>query len=472
MTASRLRTPCLFLLLLLTAAATAAAAADPNPPEGSMDEVTRADLTDPWAYEALQELCDTIGPRLACSPAMDRAVDWAVRTMKAAGCDSVWTEPATIPRWERGDEWARCTAPVPFDLTMTGLGFSDGTPPGGVEAEVLAVRDFDELEARGAEAAGKIVLFDMPWEGYGKTVRYRVKGASAAARHGAVAALIRSVTGRSLGTPHTGMMRYDDDAPRIPIAAITVEDAARLHVLADRGLHPRVRLMMQARNLGETTSHNVIGEIRGAVRPDEIVLVGGHLDSWDVGTGAMDDGGGCVMTLGAARRLIADGRRPARTIRIVFFTCEEFGGYGGEAYLEAHRDELERHVAALESDGGAFAPDGFSVQGDSAVVAAVARLAEPLAPLGAADVRAGGSGVDVGPICKEGVPGIGHQVDHEHYFDYHHSPADTFDKIDPVDLGRNVAAIAGLLRGLCDDPVSLRDHAAEDHDGGAQPISH
>ncbi len=239
MSVSRLRILCLSPVLLLSIAAAApAAASDPNPPEAPMDEVARADMADSWAYDTLQELCDTVGPRLACSPAMDRAVAWAVRTMKAAGCDSVWTEPATIPHWERGHEWARCTAPEPFDLTMTGLGFSDGTPPGGVEAELLVVRDFDELEARGGEAEGKIVLFDMPWEGYGKTVQYRVKGASAAARHGAVAALIRSVTGRSLATPHTGMMRYDDDAPRIPIAAVTVEDAARLHDLADRGPAP------------------------------------------------------------------------------------------------------------------------------------------------------------------------------------------------------------------------------------------
>ncbi|HPF70384.1 MAG TPA: M20/M25/M40 family metallo-hydrolase, partial [Candidatus Krumholzibacteria bacterium] len=318
-----------------------------------------------------------------------------------------------------------------------------------------------------------IVLFNMPWEGYGKTVQYRVNGASRAARHGAVAVLIRSVTGTSLATPHTGVMRYADDAPRIPAAAITVEDAGRLQRLADAGLKPRVHLLMEAENLGETTSHNVIGDIRGAVHPDQIVLVSGHLDSWDLGTGAHDDGAGCLQALGAARQLLAGGARPARTVRVVFWTSEETGGQGGKAYLEAHAGELDRHVVALESDSGGFAPRGFSAMGDSLIVAAVADHARALAALGADAVTAGGAGVDVDPICKAGVPGIGHRVDGSIYFDYHHSPADTFDKIVPEDFARNVAAIAGLIGAICDDPVSLRDRGRTDADhGGAQPVSH
>ncbi|MFN2369593.1 MAG: M20/M25/M40 family metallo-hydrolase [Candidatus Krumholzibacteriia bacterium] len=460
------------------AIAAAAGRADPLPravpqtPEGPMSAATLADLADPWAYRTLGELCDTIGPRLAGSPAMARAVAWAEQTMKAAGCDSVWTEPVTIPHWTRGREWARCTAPVEFDLVMTGLGLSDGTGPDGIEAEVLAVRDFDELDARAAEAAGRIVLFNMAWEGYGPTVQYRSQGASRAARHGAVAVLIRSVTGNSLATPHTGMMRYEEGVPRIPAAAVTVEDAGRLQRLADAGLAPRVRLMMEARNRGETVCHNVIGEIRGAAKPQEIVLVAGHLDSWDVGTGAHDDGAGCVIALAAARRLLAGGARPERTVRVVFYTAEEIGGLGGTAYRDAHRDELPRHVAALESDSGAFAPAGFTVQGDSLIVAAVADHALAVAALGAGKVSPGWSGVDIGPICREGVPGIGHRVDGARYFDYHHSPADTFDKIDPQDLARNVAAVAGLVRAICSDPVSLRDRgAAAAADGGTQPVS-
>ena len=458
------------VLILLTLACAAAAAAGPATPEVPMTAATADDLADGWAYETLAELCDTVGPRLAGSPAMDRAVAWAVRTMAEAGCDSVWTEPVTVPHWTRGDEWARCTAPVAFDLTMTGLGGSDGTPPGGLEAEVLVVTDFDELEARADQAAGRIVLFDPPWEGYGTTVRYRGRGASRAARHGAVAVLVRSVTPTSLATPHTGVMGYADDAPRIPAAAITVEDAGRLRRLAEAGHAPRVRLMMEAANHGETTCHNVVGEIRGDRWPDQIVLLAGHLDSWDVGTGAHDDGAGCVLALAAARRLLAGGARPERTVRVVFYTAEEFGGHGGDAYRDAHRDELDRHVAALESDSGAFAPAGFSVQGDSLAVAAVAGYAAGLAPLGADEVKAGWSGVDIRPICDLGVPGIGHRVHGDRYFDYHHSPADTFDKIDADDLARNVAAIAGLVRAICADPVSLRARSTDEADAArAQP---
>lgn len=443
------------------------------PPEAVMSAANAADCADPWAYQTLAGLCDTVGPRLAGSPGMAKAVAWAERTMAEAGCDSVWTEPVSVPHWTRGNEWARCTAPVEFDLTMTGLGLSDGTPPGGIEAELLVVHDFDELEARAAEAEGRIVLFNMEWVSYGATVKYRTGAASRAARHGAVAVLIRSVTPHSLATPHTGMMRYEDDAPRIPAAAITVEDAGRLQRLADAGHKPRVRLMMEAGNHGLTTCHNVIGEIRGASRPDQIVLVAGHLDSWDIGTGAHDDGAGCVMALAAARRLLIDGGRPARTVRVVFYTAEEIGGYGGEAYRDAHQDELARHVAALESDSGAFAPDGFTVQGDSLVVAAVADHALGVAAVGAGKVSPGWSGVDIRPICDLGVPGIGHRVDGSLYFDYHHSPADTFDKIDPDDLARNVAAIAGLIRSISEDPVALRDRSAAGQAvDGVQPIDH
>ena len=416
-------------------------------------------LQDGYAYDKLGELCDTVGPRLAGSDGMRRAIAWAERTMNAAGFDSVWTEPVTVPHWVRGQEWARCTAPVAFDLVMTGLGLSDGTGPDGVEAEILAVRDFDELEARSDEAAGKIVLFNEPWDGYGKTVRYRVDGASAAARHGAVACLIRSVTGTSLATPHTGMMSYDEDAPRIPTAALSVEDAGRLYRMCQRGLAPRVHLYMEAQNLGETTDANVMGEIRGRERPEEIVLLGGHLDSWDVGTCAHDDGAGCAITLAAARLLKEMGLVPRRTLRVVLYTCEELGGYGGRAYQQAHQAELDQYVAALESDSGAFPPAGFTVRADSLVIERVAAYCAPLTTLGASDVRAGWSGVDIRPLTEDGVPGIGHRVHGERYFDYHHSPADTFDKIDPDDLARNVAAVAALIYAIAEDPVSLRQLA-------------
>ncbi len=426
--------------------------------DSDLSAVIQAGLEDSFAYDKLGELCDTVGARLAGSDGYERAVAWAQSVMKEAGCDSVWTEPVTVPHWTRGREWGRVLGPVPFDLDLCAIGLSDGTGDRDIEAEVLAVRDFDELERRADEAAGKIVLFDPPWEGYGKTVRYRVGGASAAARCGAVACLIRSVTDRSLGAPHTGMMRYADDAPRIPIAAVTVENAARLHRMCERGLEPRVRLHLEARNRGEVINHNVIGEIRGSEKPEEIILVGGHLDSWDLATGAHDDGTGVTLALAAARMQLQQGRRPRRTIRVVFYACEEMGGYGGRAYLEAHRQELDRHVLVIESDGGGFAPRGFSVQADSAVVARVAALTAPLAML-APDhwtVRPGHSGVDVGPLAEAGVPGIGHRVDGSGYFALHHSAADTYDKVDPGEMSANTAAIAGLIHAVdrLDEPLS------------------
>jgi carboxypeptidase Q len=414
-----------------------------------------AAMDDGYAYEKLAELCDEVGHRLTASPGMKRAIAWSQLSMWQAGFDSVWTEPVTVPLWTRGNEWARCTAPVEFDLVMTGLGLSDGTGPDGIEAEVMVVADYEELDARAAEAAGKIVLFDMPWEGYGSVARYRSGGASAAARHGAVAALVRSATGNSLGAPHTGMMHYKDDAPRIPTAALNVEDAGRLRRLADKGLNPRVHLYMEAKNHGETTCYNVIGDIRGSELPEEIVLVSGHLDSWDVGTGAQDDGAGVVLALAAARILLKQDLRPRRTVRVVHFTAEEYGAPGGKAYLEAHRSELDRHVLAIESDSGAYAPRGFSVDADSLVVVDLAAACLPLARVAPDEwsVHKGGSGADIGAIVRAGVVGVGHRVDHSHYFDVHHSPADTFEKVDPDHLSRNVAAIAGLIYTVAESPA-------------------
>jgi carboxypeptidase Q len=440
-------------------AGTTVLGASAAPSAATMQRIVAAALTDTYAYERLGELCDVVGPRLAGSPAMARAIAWAAATMERDGFDAVWTEPVVLSYWERGEERAEVTGPTAWTLTLSGLGNSVGTPPDGIEAKVLAVRDWDELEMRATEAAGCIVLFDPPWEGYGKTVQYRTRGASTAASHGAVACLIRSVTDCSLGAPHTGMMSYADSLPRIPAAAITVEDAGRLHRLCQRGLTPRVHLVMTEHRHDGVTSHNVIGEIRGREKPDEIVLLGGHLDSWDVGTGAHDDGAGCIITLAAARLLAHLDLRPRRTLRVVLFESEEFGGFGGEAYAKAHADELARHVAALESDSGAFPPRGFSVRADSLVIAYLQELAAPLAEIGADQVETGWAGVDIGPSVEQGIPGIGHRTRSDDYFHYHHSPADTFDKIDPEALAQNVAAVAALIWAVAEDPVSLRDRA-------------
>jgi carboxypeptidase Q len=252
-------------------------------------------------------------------------------------------------------------------------------------------------------------------------------------------------------------MGYEPGVPKIPAAAITVEDAGRLHRLARRGVTVRVHIEMGAHSEPDREQATVIAELRGRERPDEIVLVGGHLDSWDVGTGAHDDGAGCAIAAGAAKLIKSLGLRPRRTVRVVLFANEEFGGDAGRAYLEAHRAELDRHVAAIESDSGCFPPTGFSVRATPAVLARVKQLAAPLAGLGAAEVFEGWAGVDIGPIVEQGVPGLAHRTDNaESYFLYHHSPADTFDKIKPADLTANVTAVAALVWAIADDPVSLR----------------
>lgn len=422
--------------------------------------IMAAALADDYAYEILGELCDTIGPRLCGSPRLKAAADWAVSVMEQAGFSAVCTEPFPVSHWQRGEEWAEVKQPVPFRLTLLGLGRSIGTPADGIEAEVLAVRDFAELESRADQADGKIVLYFPPWEGYGKTVRYRRDGAIRAAAHGAVACLIRSVTRDGSSNPHTGVMAYADTVPRIPAAALTVEDAGRLYRLARRGLRPRVHLTMSTRTDTAATASNVVGDILGREKPDEIVLVSGHLDSWDTGTGAHDDGAGAIIALAAARQLKVLGLIPRRTVRVVLYGCEEFGTVAGDAYHDAHRQETARHVAAIEADSGAFRPAGFSVRADSTIIARIREMTVPLRLLEADSVWAGWAGVDIQPLVEQGVPGIGLRTHADDYFLYHHSPADTFDKIDPAELARNVAAMAVLLYALAEAPASLREGVA------------
>ena len=442
-------------LTILVAAPLASAAE--SVPE-IMARVMDAALADSSAHVLLTELCDTAGPRLSGSPNYELAVEWALARLSDAGLEDVRREPVTIPHWVRGEESALQTAPYPYRMTMIGLGGSVGTPPGGIEAEVMTVTDFEELEARADEAAGRIVLFDAPWEGYGRTVRYRTGGADAAARLGAVACLIRSVTPARDCTPHTGVMRYadGDSIPRIPAAALAVEDAARLHRQCDRGLPVRVRLEMGAEWRDPVESGNVVADLRGCERPDEIVLVSGHLDSWDAGCGAHDDGAGCVIAMEAAAVLSRLGLRPRRTVRVVLFADEEMTQTGGRAYAADHAGELSRHVAAIESDSGGFPPAGFTINGDSLSIARLAGLAAPLDRLGADFVSAGWGGVDISFMAEAGVPLIGHRTDGAAYFDVHHSPSDTIDKVDPADLQRNVAAVAALLWALAETEAPLR----------------
>lgn len=419
------------------------------------DRIIAAALADSAAYDRLAELTDRFGARFSGTEDLERALDWILAEMERDGLAHVRGEPAMVPVWVRGEESAELLAPRPTTLPMLGLGGSVGTPDGGITAEVLVVSGFDDLEARGADARGKIVLFDVPFTNYGETVQYRGNGAVAAARHGAVAGLIRSVTPYSQRTPHTGAMGYADSVPKIPHAAITVEDAVMLHRMQDRGERIVVRLRMSARTLPDRESRNVIGELVGSERPDEVVVLGGHIDSWDVGQGAMDDGGGVVAAWEVLRLLKRLGLTPRRTIRVVGWTNEENGLRGGTAYRDAHQDALGRHVLAIESDGGVFAPEGFGFTGSDAAFAIVQQVGTLLEGIGAGRITRGGGGADIGPIMREGVPGMGLDVDGTRYFWYHHTDADTIDKLDPREMGLCVAAMAVMAYVVADLPGGL-----------------
>lgn len=403
------------------------------------------------AWDRLAELCDRFGPRYAGSTNLENAIDWILAEMRRDGLDAVRGEPVEVTHWVRGAESVEMLEPQVEKLPMLGLGGSVGTPPGGVTAPVLVVSSFEDLEKRAAEARGRIVVFDAPFTSYGETVRFRWAGANAASRAGAVASLVRSVGSFSLRTPHTGGMRYEPGVRPIPHAAIASEDAERLHRWQRRGATPVVRVQMQATNLPPARSRNVLGEIRGTTAPEEVVVVGGHVDSWDVGRGALDDGGGCVAAWEALRILRELGLRPRRTIRCVLWTDEENGVVGGKAYRDAHRHEAARHVLAIESDNGAFNPVGYGFTGSDAaraVLDAVGGLAG--SRLGMGKVSKGGVDADTAPLLEEGVPVASLRVAGERYFWFHHTDADTPDKVDPDALNRCAAALAILAYTVAD----------------------
>jgi carboxypeptidase Q len=413
-------------------------------------------MSNRFAWERLALLGDTFGNRLSGSSALEDAIRWAVAEMKKDGLEHVRAEPVKVPHWVRGQESVEIVSPHRSPLVMLGLGNSVGTPPEGIEAEVLVVRNFTELEAAGDKVKGKIVLFNVPFTNYGETVQYRSSGPSRAAVLGAVAVLVRSVGPSGLRTPHTGALRYTDGQPKIPGAAISTEDADRLQRMQGRGTTVRLRLKMEAAFLPDADSANVIGEIRGRERPDEVVVVGGHFDSWDVGTGSTDDGGGCVVTWEALRLMQKLNLRPRRTVRVVLFTNEENGLAGGRAYLERYRSQLANHVLMLESDSGVFRPTGFGFTGSPAARATLQQIASLLHNIDADRISPSGDGADIGPSVEAGkIPAMSLEVD-GNYFLIHHTPADTIDKIDPVDMAKASAAIAVIAYVVADMPERLR----------------
>jgi len=421
-----------------------------------VSRIVHAALDDDFAWRRLAYLTDTFGSRLSGSASLVAAIDWAVQQMQSDDLEDVRKDPVMVPHWVRGRESLDMVLPRAHSLPLLGLGMSIGTPPEGVEADLLVVDSFVELERRSAEAQGKIVLFNVPFRGYGPTVAYRVNGASQAAAAGAVAALVRSVGLEGLRTPHTGMLIYRDGVPRIPAAAIAAEDAARLGRMAARGERLRLRLSMGATMYPDVESANIIAEVRGREHPDEIVVVSGHFDSWDVGAGATDDGGGAIAAWEVARLLKALKLRPRRTIRVVLFTNEENGLRGALDYRDRYGASLAQHVLMIESDAGVFAPTGFGFSGNDIARAQVSAIASLLASTGATRIAASGGGADIGPSVVAGrVPAMSLEVDGAKYFLIHHTAADTVDKIDPADFARCVAALAGMAYVVADMPQRL-----------------
>jgi hypothetical protein len=440
-------------------------------------------LKDEGAWRKLEHLTTRIGHRLSGSPGLEAAIAWAHAGMKAEGLEAR-LQPVKVPRWIRGRESLRVVAPVARDLPLLGLGLSVGTPREGITAPVVVVRDEAELKALGRpRVEGKIVVFASEWgegtpfEGYRRTVRYRSGGASAAARLGGLAALVRSATGRSIASPHTGGLDYEDGVPRIPAAAITVEDAEWLRRMTAAGESVTVSLQMEARLEDEADSANVIAEIRGREIPDEVVVMGGHLDSWDVGQGAHDDGCSSMAAWHALTILDELGLRPRRTLRVVLWTNEENGLRGGLAYRDALGAEAASHVAAIEMDGGCERPTGFGLtvlapgeprrrpgepsasepadERGKAALAALREIASLFGSIDATTVHWGGGGADIGPLMRAGVPGLSLETVGTHYFDWHHSHGDTLDKVQPDDLRRATGMLAVMGYVMADMPRRL-----------------
>jgi len=414
-----------------------------------------AALTSSEAWDRLADLVDTFGPRFSGTETLEASLDWVLERMAEDGLENVRAEPVMVSRWVRGRESVEMIAPRAKSMAVLGLGGSIGTPPDGIRGEVLVVASFSELEERAAEAGGKIVLFDVPFTSYGETVQYRSRGAVAAGQVGAAASLIRSVTPFSMNTPHTGGMSYQEGVPEIPHAAITVEDAQMLHRMQDRGETVEVLLKMEARSEGMVPSRNIMAEIVGWEHPKEVVVLGGHSDSWDVGQGAMDDAGGVVAAWEAVRLMKVLGLRPRRTVRVVGWTAEEVGIYGGRAYAEAPERGEEEHILGIESDGGVFSPLGFGFTGSDKAFAIVQEIGRMLEPIGAGTITRGGGGADIGPMMERGMPGMGLNVEPNRYFWYHHTHADTLDKLDPEEVARCVAAMAVMAYVVADLPEPL-----------------
>lgn len=425
----------------------------------------QAALTSDYAYQQVAHLSNNIGPRLSGSAQAEKAVEYVANELRKIGC-AVQLEKVMVPHWMRGEEtaalveWPGQATGTTQKIVLTALGGSVATPAGGITAEVVVVKNFDELNSLGKKkVAGKIVVFNHPFDqelaatgfggdAYGEAVVYRSNGASAAARLGAVAALVRSVGAAAYRLPHTGLMHYAADAPKIPTAAVTDEDAELMAALAPQG-KMRMHLVLTPQTLPDAPSHNVIADIKGSEHPEQVVIVSGHLDSWDLGTGAIDDGAGVAVAMQTAQLVRRLGLHPRRTIRVIAWMNEENGERGGAAYARDHAGEIANHVAAIETDLGADHPVGINCVGKPALEQFLQPVADVLQNSGAGVLRVrDGAGADIDELTKAGVPSFSPIQDSRFYFRYHHTAADTLDKIDPRHLAETAAINAVLAYAL------------------------
>src|SRR5256714_5978584 len=437
-----------------------------------LKQLRQAALASDYAFKQVAHLANNIGPRLTGSVQAAKAVEYVADKMKALGCD-VQLEKVMVPHWVRGVETAKLTqfpgqaAGTTQKIVLCALGGSVATPPEGIDANPICVRDFEELKSLPREKVnGKIVLFNHSFDkqiaaqgrggdAYGQAVVYRSDGPVAAAKLGAAACLIRSVGGADYRIPHTGQTNYEDGIPKIPAAAVTAEDADLIAYLAAQG-ETRMHLVLTPQTLPNVESANVIGDIKGSEHPEQVVIVSGHFDSWDLGTGAIDDGAGVAVSMEVANVLHKLNLKPKRTIRVIAWMNEENGLAGAKQYAKDHEKEWMNHFAAMETDGGAGHPLGINIKAKPEVKAMLKAVSSILQESGAGALELSESaGADIGPMEKAGVPAFAPIQDNRFYFNFHHTAADTLDKINPKHLAENSAVVAVAAYALANSEQPL-----------------
>ncbi|TAF66693.1 MAG: peptidase M28 family protein [Cytophagales bacterium] len=413
-------------------------------------------LQNPQGYYYLDTLCNQIGARLSGSEGAQKAVVYCEKVMKNLGFDKVYLQPVKVPKWVRGNaEKAFIIAKSEkIPLKVCALGNSIGTGEKGAQAEIIEVKDFETLKQLGEEKIkGKIVFFNRSmnpayietFTAYGQASNQRVQGASEAAKYGAIAVIVRSMTTNLDDIPHTGTLRYQLNVPQIPAVAISTNDAEKLSKAIKNDPNTLIYLETHCQNLGEVDSYNVIGEITGTEKPEEIIVVGGHLDSWDLAQGAHDDGTGCMQSIEVLRLFKKNNIKPKRTIRAVMFMNEENGLNGGRTYAQEAKNKKEKHIVAIESDSGGFIPLGFSVDNDQGKLELMQQWIPLLEPFQLFFIKKGYGGADISPLRDQGTILIALRPDSQRYFDYHHTAIDTFDKVNPREMQMGAAAMATLI---------------------------